>query len=185
MTSAPSAPIDDGGARHLTRGRVMPDIELPTTANQPVNFRRLDGWTILFVYPWTGRPGVDNPPGWDDIPGAHGSTPEAEGFRNLHRTFVEVGARVYGLSAQTTAWQREFATRLELPFDLASDAERQMQQALSLPTFATGGVTYLTRLTLAIKDGRIERTLYPVLQPGAHSRDVLVWLNELVSRKPR
>ena len=58
-----------------------------------------------------------------------------------------------------------------------------MQQALSLPTFETGGVTYLTRLTLAIRDGRIERTIYPVKQPGAHSRDVLVWLNELVSRK--
>jgi peroxiredoxin len=185
MTPPPSGLIDDGGARHLTRGRVMPDIELPTTGSNPVNFRRLDGWTILLVYPWTGRPGIDNPPGWDDIPGAHGSTPEAEGFRNLFRTFVEVGARVYGLSAQATDWQREFATRLELPFDLVSDAERQMQQALSLPTFATGGVTYLTRLTLAIKDGRIERTFYPVQQPGAHSRDVLVWLNELVSRKPR
>ena len=77
------------------------------------------------------------------------------------------------------------AIRVELPFDLVSDAEHQMQQALSLPTFATGGVTYLTRLTLAIKDGRIERTFYPVKEPGANSRDVLVWLNELVSRNPR
>jgi hypothetical protein len=49
----------------------------------------------------------------------------------------------------------------------------------------TGGVTYLKRLTLAIKEGRIERTFYPVHLPGAHSRDVLVWLNELVSRKAR
>jgi peroxiredoxin len=65
------------------------------------------------------------------------------------------------------------------------DADQHLQQALSLPTFATGGVTYLKRLTLAIKDGRIERTIYPVHPPGAHSRDVLVWLNELVSRKSR
>ena len=185
MTSSFPGPIDDGGARHLGRGRVMPDIDLPTTGGSSVNFRRLDGWTILFVYPWTGRPGVDNPPDWDDIPGAHGSTPQAEGFRNLYRTFVEVGTRVYGLSAQTSDWQREFATRMELPFDLVSDADRQLQQALSLPTFETGGVTYLTRLTLAIKSGRIERTIYPVYEPAAHSRDVLVWLNELVSRKPR
>ncbi len=185
MTSSLGGPIDDGGARHLVRGRVMPDIELPTTGDGTVNFRRLDGWTIVFVYPWTGRPGVDNPPDWDDIAGAHGSTPEAEGFRNLYRTFVEVGTRVYGLSAQTTDWQREFVGRLELPFDLVSDADGRLQQALALPTFATGGVTYLTRLTLAIKDGRIERTIYPVQQPAAHSRDVLVWINELVSRKPR
>lgn len=185
MTSPATGPTDDGGARHLVRGRVMPDIDLPTTGGHAVNFRCLDGWTILFVYPWTGRPGVDNPPRWNDIPGAHGSTPEAEGFRNLHPTFVEVGSRVYGLSAQSTDWQKEFATRLELPFELVSDAEQKFQQALSLPTFETGGITYLTRLTLAIRDGRIERTIYPVHLPGAHSRDVLVWLNELVSRKPR
>lgn len=182
--TAPS-PIDDGGARHLVRGRAMPDLALPTTRGETVNFSRLDGWTVLFVYPWTGRPGLDNPPRWDDIPGAHGSTPEAEGFRNLYRTFVEVGTRVYGLSAQTTDWQKELATRLDLPFDLVSDADRHFQQALSLPTFETGGVVYLTRLTLAIKDGRIERTIYPVLAPGAHSRDVLVWLNERVSRTHR
>ena len=185
MTPPMPDPIDDGGARHLVRDRVLPDIDLPTTGGHSVNFRRLDGWTILFVYPWTGRPGVDNPPDWDDIPGAHGSTPEAEGFRNLHRTFVEVGSRVYGLSAQTTEWQHEFATRLGLPFDLVSDAEGKFQQALSLPIFETGGVTYLTRLTLAIRDGRIVRAIYPVLQPGAHPRDMLVWLNELVSRKAR
>jgi peroxiredoxin len=182
--TAPS-PIDDGCARHLVRGRALPDLALPTTGGGTVNFSRLDGWSILFVYPWTGRPGLDNPPRWDDIPGAHGSTPEAEGFRNLYRTFVEVGTRVYGLSAQTTDWQKEFATRLGLPFDLVSDADRHFQRALSLPTFETGGVVYLTRLTLAIKDGRIERTIYPVHAPGAHSRDVLVWLNERISRTHR
>lgn len=175
-------PIDDGGARHLTRGRVMPDMALPTTAGERINFRALDGWTILFVYPWTGRPGVDNPPGWDDMPGAHGSTPEAEGFRNLHRAFVENGGRVFGLSAQETAWQQEFAARLELPYALVSDADHAFQRALGLPTFTLDGTVYLTRLTLALRDGRIERTFYPVHPPGAHPREVLAWFNELVSR---
>ncbi len=176
------APVDDGGARHLTRGRLMPDLELPTTRGDTVNFRTLEGWTILFVYPWTGRPGLDNPPGWDDMPGAHGSTPEAEGFRNLHRAFVENKGRVFGLSAQDTAWQQEFATRMELPYALVSDAERRFQQALGLPTFTLAGTSYLTRLTLALRDGRIERTFYPVHPPAAHPREVLAWFNELVSR---
>jgi peroxiredoxin len=178
-------PIDDGGARHLARGRAMPDIALPTTAGGTVNFSTLGGWTILFAYPWTGRPGAENPPDWDDIPGAHGSTPEAEGFRNLHRAFVQLGAGVYGLSAQSTAWQRELVERLQLPFEIASDESRDLQRLLALPTFETGGVVYLRRLTLALKDGRIERTFYPVHPPGAHPRDVLVWLNELVSRTHR
>lgn len=179
------APIDDGGAKHLTRGRVMPDLALPTTAGETVNFRTLPGWTILFVYPWTGRPGVDNPPGWDDMPGAHGSTPEAEGFRNLYRAFADHQTHVFGLSAQDTAWQQEFAARLDLRFALVSDAEYRFQRALKLPTFTLAGTVYLTRLTLALRDGRIERAFYPVHPPGAHPREVLAWFNELVSRKPR
>jgi peroxiredoxin len=185
MTWPFPAPSDDGGARHLVRGLAMPDIALAATDGSDVNFSRLDGWTILFVYPWTGRPGGENPPGWDDIPGAHGSTPEAEGFRNLHRGFEESRARVYGLSAQTTDWQRELVGRLGLPFPIVSDMDGQLRQALMLPTFVTGGTTYLTRLTLAVQDGRIARVFYPVHPPDAHPREVLAWFNEFVSRKRR
>jgi len=185
MTWPFPAPEDDGAARHLVRGLAMPDIALPTTGAREVNFSRLDGWTILFVYPWTGRPGGENPPNWDDIPGAHGSTPEAEGFRNLYRAFEQSQARVYGLSAQTTDWQQELVERLGLPFEIVSDAEGRLRQALKLPTFETGGIVYLARLTLAIHEGRIVRTFYPVHPPDAHPREVLAWFNELVSRKGR
>jgi peroxiredoxin len=185
MTWPFPAPIADGGARHLVRGKAMPDIALPTTDGGIVNFSHLDGWTVLFVYPWTGQPGLANPPGWDDIPGAHGSTPEAEGFRNLHRAFEQMGTRVYGLSGQSTAWQREFVERMGLPFALASDAEGRLRDALGLPAFETAGTTYLARLTLALQDGRVARTFYPVHPPDAHPREVLAWLNELVSRKRR
>ena len=177
MTAAGVAtPIDDGGARHLKRGRRMPDIALPTTAGGEVNFARLDGMAVVFCYPWTGRPGLANPPGWDDIPGAHGSTPQSEGFRDLHAGFLQVDAQLFGLSTQSTAYQRELADRLRLPFALASDERFALQRALALPTFATGGVTYLKRLTLAIRDGRIERVYYPVPSPAAHPREVCAWL---------
>ena len=185
MTWPFPAPADDGRARHLVRDRAMPDIALPTTDGGEVNFRALDGWAILFVYPWTGRPGLANPPGWDDIPGAHGSTPEAEGFRNLHRAFEQMGARVFGISGQATEWQREFAERLALPFALASDAGGQLREALALPTFETDGTVYLARLTIVIRNGQIVRTFYPVHPPDAHPREVLAWLNELVSRDAR
>ena len=42
---------------------------------------------LMIVYPWTGRPGHPNPPDWDVIPGAHGSTPELEGFRDRAAAF--------------------------------------------------------------------------------------------------
>ena len=183
MTWPFPAPHDDGKARHLLRGMAMPDLALPTTEGGDVNFSHLDGWTVLFIYPWTGQPGLANPPGWDDIPGAHGSTPEAEGFRNLYRAFEQMDTRVFGVSGQASDWQREFAERMELPFTLASDADGLLREALSLPTFETGGAIYLTRLTLVLRDGRIARTFYPVHPPDAHPREVLAWLDEIVSRK--
>jgi peroxiredoxin len=167
---------DDGGARHLRRGQRMPNLDLPSTSGGSVNLARLPGLAIVYCYPWTGRPGLPNPPGWDDIPGAHGSTPEAEGFRDLHAGFRQVQAAVYGLSTQPTDYQRELVERLALPFDLVSDTHFAFQRALALPTFTTGGVTYLKRLTLALEDGRIERIYYPVPLPGAHAREVCAWL---------
>ena len=126
-----------------------------------------------------------NPPDWDSIAGAHGSTPQAEGFRNLHPAFREHGVAVFGLSVQTTDWQRELAERLALPFALVSDAQLTLQCALRLPTFETGGVTYLKRLTLVLRDGRIEHVFYPVHPPEAHAREVLLWIEERVTRRPR
>ena len=91
-----------------------------------------------------------------------------EGFRDLYAGFHQVGAAVFGLSTQSSAYQRELAERLALPFEIVSDEQFALQRALALPTFATGGVTYLKRLTLAIRDGRIERVYYPIASPAAH-----------------
>src|ERR1700733_11637124 len=59
-------PQDDGRARHLT-GAKLPDIALPATDGRMVNLSKLKGRTVLYVYPRTGVPGVDAPPGWDQI----------------------------------------------------------------------------------------------------------------------
>lgn len=170
------APKDDGAARHLTPGLKLPDIALPSTAGGTLSLARLDGRWIVFIYPWTGRPGLSNPPNWDDIAGAHGSTPEAEGFRDHYKTYRHMGVGVLGLSGQTTTDQQEFAIRVDLPFPLLSDADAALRIALNLPVFETGGVTYLKRLTLVLDSGRIERTVYPVHPPHTHAGDLLAKL---------
>ena len=174
------APTDDGGAAHLMAGMAVPDIELRTTTGSTVSLARITGRSILFVYPWTGRPGLANPPGWDDIAGAHGSTPELEGVRNLASSFASLDTAVYGLSVQGSEWQAELAKRLGLNFVLLSDELLAFARALGLPTFETGGVTYLKRLTLSIVDGRIDWVFYPVHPPDAHARAVLAWLTDHV-----
>ncbi len=169
-------PKDDGDARHLKEGLALPDIALDATSGQRISLARHPGRGVVFIYPWTGQPGLANPPDWDNIPGAHGSTPQAEGFRNLYTAFTASGVEVMGLGVQTSAWQRELVERLKLPFALLSDAELTLQRAMRLPTFETGGVTYLKRLTMVIEDGRIRRTFYPVHPPDTHAREVLAWL---------
>ena len=74
-------PVDDGAARHLT-GASLPDITLPGTTGPAVTLSKLQGVTVLYIYPRTGVPGIDAPPGWDDIPGARGCTPQSCGFRD-------------------------------------------------------------------------------------------------------
>ena len=60
-----TAPQDDGAAAHLVDGAAVPDIALPSTSGKPVSLAKLPGRSIVFVYPWTGRPGVANPPLWE------------------------------------------------------------------------------------------------------------------------
>ena len=172
-------PVDDGAAQHLKKGARFPDMALPSTGGRRVSLAREKGIVVAFVYPWTGRPGLPNPPRWDDIPGAHGSTPQAEGFRNLIDGFRQLGASVFGISTQTTDYQRELVDRLGLPFEILSDAEFELQKALRLPTFETGDVRYLKRLTIGLVDGRIERVYYPIPLPAAHAREVCAWLGML------
>jgi peroxiredoxin len=168
-------PEDDGAADHLP-GTRLPPVALPSTAGDLVRLDLLPGLTVLFCYPRTGRPDEELPPGWNEIPGARGCTAETCSFRDRNEQFADLGARVLALSAQDTAYQREMAERLELPFPVLSDERLELVQALGLPTFETSGWTLLQRLTLVIRNGEIEHVFYPVFPPDGHAAEVLAWL---------
>jgi peroxiredoxin len=170
MTRASKPEIkDDGAAKHIIAGTRLPDVALTATHGAAVNLARFQERAIVFVYPFTGTPGQPNPPNWDSIPGAHGSTPQAEGFRDQYAAFQIKGYEVYGLSGQSSADQRAFATRVGLPFQLLSDESLAFADALKLPRFETGGKTYLKRLTLIVRNGVIYRCIYPVAEPATHA----------------
>jgi len=172
---------DDGKAIHLKPGMPLPRIFLPATTGTAVCLADEPGLSVLIVYPWTGRPGHPNPPNWDDIPGAHGSTPELEGFCDHAADFTQLAVKLFGLSRQTTDWQREMAERLSLPFPVMSDRLGRMASALALPTFTTGGEIYLKRLTLILRASAIEAVFYPVPDPASHSGDVLRWFRRKIA----
>lgn len=174
----PLPPVDDGAAAHLA-GRTLPELVLPASDGSDVNLGRQRGWWVLYCYTLTGRPGTPLPPAWDSTPGAHGSTPQSEAFRDCHADFVALGVPVFGLSTQPTAWQREAAARLQLPFLLLSDTGLRLKAALGLPVFQAGGAQWFyKRLTLVVHDDRIARVFYPVHPPADNAAGVLAWLRQ-------
>jgi len=131
---------------------------------------------VVYIYPRTGRPDVDPPTGWNQIPGARGCTPQSCAFRDHHAELAALGARVFGLSTQTTDYQKEAAERLHLPFPLLSDEALTFAEQLGLPTFVVDGMTLIKRLTLIVRDGVIVHVFYPVFPPDRNAEDVAAWL---------
>ena len=115
-------PVDDGASDHLP-GTRLPAVPLRSTTGNVVELVSLAGRTVVYCYPRMGRPDEEMPQDWDEIPGARGCTPQSCAFRDHHAELRSLGARVFGLSAQDTEYQREAAQRLHLPFELLSDEE--------------------------------------------------------------
>lgn len=169
-------PQDDGACDHLT-GMTLPPIGLPSTRGRVVDLWRLAGTTVVYIYPRTGRPDQEVPTGWNDIPGARGCTPQSCAFRDHYAELQRAGAaHVFGLSTQDTAYQREAAERLHLPFELLSDAGLRLAGALNLPTFEVDGMKLIKRITLIARDGVIVKDFYPVFPPDKNAGEVLAWL---------
>jgi peroxiredoxin len=169
-------PQDDGAADHLP-GTVLPHIALPSTAGTDLDLRdEAAGTLVLYIYPRTGKPGEPLLPGWDDIPGARGCTPESCAFRDAHSELEQLGARVLGLSSQSLADQHEFAERVGLPYPILSDPELELADTLRLPTFETSGMRLYKRLTIIARAGEIGHVFYPVFPPDRGAADVASWL---------
>ncbi len=169
-------PEDDGACDHLL-GMEVPAISLPATVGPPVTIgTATTRWTVVYAYPKTGVPDQNSPPGWDEIPGARGCTPQNCAFRDHYAELQRLGASVYGLSTQSTAYQQEMAARLHLPFPVLSDASLALTRALRLPTFTFAGETVIRRLSLILEGRKIVHVIYPVFPSSADAPAVVAWL---------
>src|SRR5262249_11293161 len=93
-------PVDDGAADHLS-GLTVPSVSLPSTLGGDIDLAdAAHSLLVVYVYPRTGTPGEPPPPGWDDIPGARGCTPESCAFRDARSDLATRGASLIGISTQ-------------------------------------------------------------------------------------
>jgi peroxiredoxin len=116
------------------------------------------------------------PPGWDEIPGARGCTPQSCSFRDHVEELKAYGASVIGVSAQPPDDQREFAAREHIPYPLLSDGSLELARTMGLPVFDVAGMRLYRRLTFIAREGRVEKVFYPVFPPDRNAEEVLDWL---------
>lgn len=114
-------------------GDPAPDVCLKTESGGELRLSdfRNDKVVVLFFYP------KDN---------TAICTREACAFRDAYEQFVEAGAVVIGVSADSAASHGAFAARHSLPFYLASDEDHALRRAFGVPkTFGLlpGRVTYV------------------------------------------
>ena len=154
-------PQDDGAADHL-QGTKLHSILLSSTNGSQIDLSKLFGTNVVFIYPMTGVPGVALPDGWDDIPGARGCTPQACSYRDNYGELKKHIDNLFGLSVQSSEYQKELKDRVELPYEILSDSEFRFTNSLNLPTFEANSMKLLKRLTLIIQNGVIIKKHYPV-----------------------
>jgi peroxiredoxin/RimJ/RimL family protein N-acetyltransferase len=168
-------PVDDGAAGKLL-GVTLPDGILSSSVGGGLRLASMQGRTVVYVYPRTAGATESIAASWNAIPGARGCSSEACAFRDHAADVAAAGARLVGLSTQSTDEQVEAAKRLHLPFPLLSDPTLRLAGAIGLPTFDHEGKTYLRRVTLVVDDGKITHVFYPVFPPDRHPEQVVSWL---------
>jgi peroxiredoxin Q/BCP len=116
--------------RSIKVGDQAPDFELEAAGGQKVRLADFRGKknVVLFFYPK------------DETAGC---TVEACTFRDAYEDFVDIGAEVIGISADSLESHNRFAGRHHLPFLLLSDPKGQV------------GARYDVRKALGIFPGRV------------------------------
>ncbi len=95
-----------------------PDFTLPATGDRTVTLSELRGSkVVLYFYPKDNTPGCTN---------------ESKDFRDLHADFAAAGCAVFGISRDGMKSHENFKAKLELPFDLVSDADEAACQAFEV-----------------------------------------------------
>ncbi len=117
-----------------------------------------------------------------------GATPDLAECRSFAERCLELGSmrhRVVGVSSQSARSILSLASHEALPHVLLSDDRLELADEMGLPTFEVDGVSHYERLTMIVRDGRVEKVFYPIPDPAAHAAEVERWLRDERERPDR
>ena len=145
-----------------------PEITLPATGDQTISLSALRGHpVVLYFYPKDNTPGCTN---------------DTRDFGALYPEFEKLGCRVFGISRDSIKSHENFKAKLELPFDLLSDADELACQAfdvIKMKNMYGKQVRGIERSTFVIdRDGRICRE-WRKLKVDGHAAAVLEFVKTL------
>ena len=167
----------------LRIGHAAPEFEKTTQKGETITLAKLRGVegegtggskakgnraVVLYFYPK------------DETPGC---TAEACSFRDAYEDFVDAGAVVVGVSADSLASHEQFAAHHRLPFELISDEDGALRRAYNVPTsmlgLLPGRVTYVID-----RDGKVQHVFNSQLQAKRHVEEALEVVRR-ITRAPR
>ena len=88
----------------------------------------------------------------------------------------KLNVSIFGLSTQTTEYQKEMVERLHLPFPVLSDEKLEFAKQLNLPVFEVENMKLIKRITLILNDNMIIKYFYPIFPPDKNVNDVIKFL---------
>lgn len=124
-------------------------------------------WVVLYFYPK------------DDTPGC---TKEACNFRDSFHAFETMGVKVIGISKDSVASHKKFATKYDLQFPLLSDPDHAVISAYSAwgeKKFMGRLFLGILRMTYLINPSGIIIKSYPKVNPTLHAAEILDDLKDL------
>jgi thioredoxin-dependent peroxiredoxin len=166
LERAAGASDNEGNMASIQVGDCAPDFTGQSHTNQRVSLRDYLGEraVVLFFYPKDGTPVC---------------TKEAGSFRDAYEDFVQAGAVVIGVSADSVSSHREFASGQRLPFILLSDADGALRKAFGVPK--TLGI-FPGRVTYVIDKQAVVRHIFSSqLSAERHVAEALGMVRQLAS----
>ena len=153
-------------------GQAVPDFQAPATGGV-FQLSALRGQAlVLYFYP------KDNTPG---------CTTEGADFAQAHAAFREAGCNIAGISRDSLRSHEGFKAKLELPFELISDADEavcNLFEVIKMKNMYGKQVRGIERSTFLIAaDGTLAREWRGVKVPG-HVDEVLAAATALRGQRP-
>jgi len=146
----------------LKEGTVAPDFTVKDENGETVSLKDLRGQrVVLYFYPK------------DDTPGC---TKEACSFRDAFAEYKKRKIKVLGVSLDSEASHKKFATKHKLPFTLLADTDHAISDAYGVygqKKFMGRSYLVVNRITFLIDEkGKIKK-VFEKVKPEDHASEVL------------